>query len=37
MERDVEVPVLLLVYCSEEHEISCSPSALNVRSRTDAS
>lgn len=33
----VEVPTLLLFYCKEEHERSCSPNALNVRSRANAS
>lgn len=37
IERNVDVPMLLLFYCNEEHESSCFPSALNVRSRTDAS
>lgn len=33
IERDVKIPMLLLVYCNEEHESSCSHSALNLRSR----
>lgn len=37
IEQVVEVPILLLFYCKEEHESSCSSNALNVRSRANAS